>query len=557
MKKGKLSKGAEQDLDTVGIAQDGSIIASMTEYKEDKTNTIIKKLDPENAKVLEETTLEVYYLSDVIRGSGDYDFYFKKNDNIVGYNMKDKKEETVMSFIKSDINVDYISSTYVQDPENIYIASNDTEQMDMLALYNRVDPNELKDMKVLTVASLYGSYSIKQKVLEYNKSQKKVHVNMVDYSEADDPAAKISADIASGNLPDIYCLDMNGLGNLSTNQCIAKGLFADLTDLMANDPDANLDSLVPAVKKTLDHDGKVYFVSAAFDIVSMYGKKSEIGEGQGWTYQEMKDYVDSTDDKANMFFYSSKEDTLRELMATSGNDFVDWDKGEVHFDSADFKSVLEMCNRNHESEADGEEEYESDPEKLQNGKILFLEGTINPVEMKSYDKFFKGDVSYKGYPSKDSTGTFIRFDNSLAISSKCEDKDAAWEFIRNFITEDYQGSQYRSLDGMPTRQDVYEEYLHNYTVEKDGTDKYGNDIYALEGSFGYGELEVPVGPLSDDDIAAFQALVDSAEKSIVVDNNLVDIALEEAQAYFNGDKTVDEVTDIIQNRLGTYVNENK
>lgn len=38
---------------------------------------------------------------------------------------------------------------------------------------------------------------------------------------------------------------------------------------------------------------------------------------------------------------------------------------------------------------------------------------------------------------------------------------------------------------------------------------------------------------------------------------MIGIVLEEAQAYFEGDKGLDDTAEIIQDRIQTYVNENR
>lgn len=50
-------------------------------------------------------------------------------------------------------------------------------------------------------------------------------------------------------------------------------------------------------------------------------------------------------------------------------------------------------------------------------------------------------------------------------------------------------------------------------------------------------------------------MVEHAVKSIEPDNSITEIVLEEAQAYFAGDKSIEVVTDAIQKRVMIYVNE--
>ena len=42
-----------------------------------------------------------------------------------------------------------------------------------------------------------------------------------------------------------------------------------------------------------------------------------------------------------------------------------------------------------------------------------------------------------------------------------------------------------------------------------------------------------------------------------MDNKLLEIIAEELEPYYNGDKTLDEVTAIIQSRAEIYMNENR
>ena len=44
-------------------------------------------------------------------------------------------------------------------------------------------------------------------------------------------------------------------------------------------------------------------------------------------------------------------------------------------------------------------------------------------------------VTFVGYPSNDGNGTKLNFIDNIAISSKCENKEAAWEFVIKEITK--------------------------------------------------------------------------------------------------------------------------
>lgn len=59
----------------------------------------------------------------------------------------------------------------------------------------------------------------------------------------------------------------------------------------------------------------------------------------------------------------------------------------------------------------------------------------------------------------------------------------------------------------------------------------------------------------EEDIKIIRALIDG---SVIIRRNvspLVSIVMDEVPAYFTGQKTVNEVTDIIENRVNIYLNE--
>lgn len=54
---------------------------------------------------------------------------------------------------------------------------------------------------------------------------------------------------------------------------------------------------------------------------------------------------------------------------------------------------------------------------------------------------YNGGVKFVGYPSEDGTSNHtFQIDGSIAISSTCADKTAAWNFMKQFLTEDYQSA---------------------------------------------------------------------------------------------------------------------
>ena len=66
-----------------------------------------------------------------------------------------------------------------------------------------------------------------------------------------------------------------------------------------------------------------------------------------------------------------------------------------------------------------------------------------------------------------------------------------------------------------------------------------------------------IKPSTQEEVDMYMDLIDNTKKVGGWNQAILDIIIEESKAYFSGDKNVDETADIIQNRVKTYVNENR
>ena len=545
----------------VNISRNGTILLQIYTWDDatEESDTLIKEYDANQKKFINEYDVAVNNISynGLFGGTDKYLFMYQTPSAVYGFNDATGESEKVIDFNKSDINGDYLWGIEMVNEEEILVIDYDysgDEYTSKLTKYVKSDSTIEK--KVLTLATLWGSWDVRQKVIAYNKAQDEYKINIVDYSEADDPEGKFSADIAAGNLPDMYLVE-NGVGNMSTSQCIAKGLFEDLTPYFEADPDMQESDFIENAFDALKDDGKLYLAASSCYIDTLVGKASEIGEEPGWTFQEMKDYVSSKPAECRIFYSTSKSDTLSYFMSSLLSDFVDWEAGTCSFDSQDFKDILEMCNRG-TKEMDWDNDDGDYMEMLKTGEMMFMQGSFSPSDIQIYDSLYDGDLVFKGYPNNNGSGSYFSFSDCVAMSSTCEDKDGAWKFIREFLTEDGVASSYANEWGFPLRKDVFEEFMNNQTITEETTDKYGNKIYPIEGAMSFdGSTTIDMKPLTEEECDAYRDYVASASGRSEYDGSIQEIVEEEAEAYFNGDKSADEVADIIQNRVTTYINENK
>lgn len=68
---------------------------------------------------------------------------------------------------------------------------------------------------------------------------------------------------------------------------------------------------------------------------------------------------------------------------------------------------------------------------------------------------------------------------------------------------------------------------------------------------------VDLYPAKEEEVIAIRGLIESIDRMERFDETVLSIISEEAGAYFNGQKSVDEVVAVIQSRANIYMNENR
>jgi primosomal protein N' len=92
-----------------------------------------------------------------------------------------------------------------------------------------------------------------------------------------------------------------------------------------------------------------------------------------------------------------------------------------------------------------------------------------------------------------------------------------------------------------------------YTV-----DEQGNRVPVSYGGMSMeGGMTVEFYAISQEEADQINALINSIEHIATNDDSLLNIINEEAAYYFSGEKTVDQVAEIIQSRMTIYINEQR
>ena len=157
-------------------------------------------------------------------------------------------------------------------------------------------------------------------------------------------------------------------------------------------------------------------------------------------------------------------------------------------------------------------------------------------------------------------GTLLFGGNAFGIAANSGNKSGAWDFIESILKR-------KNTDGM-NNEEIYNAYylyepgqfptlkkamaaVIDYRVEKDKAD--GREI-----NINMGGLHFNSHPVTREEIDIIMDLVPNTIPFFSAeDDAVIRIIQEEAGAYYSGQKRVEDVVGIIQNRVQVYVNENR
>lgn len=511
---------------------------------------------------------------------GDYDLYYTSGICLYGYDVETGAKERVINWINCDVNGDNVSGIAVKDDGSVSCYSLDwdqkTEEYTLTGIeIERVPYDSVPHKEVLSLATMYMDYTLRDYIIDFNRSSDTCRIEVTDYSEfyeydengnnLVDGMTVLQTEIMAGKVPDII-----DLSQLPYTQLAAKGVLEDLYPYIDADPELDREDFFPNVFSALEVGGKLYAACAGFSIRTLLGASSVVGDEPGWTFDDYYAALENMPEGCEGFDVgTTKGDMLSTLLSIEMDRFVDWSTGECRFDSEEFIEILKFTDQfpssfdweNHEWSQQDDAYY-----RVSQGQQMLMSYGVYSVNDLLYDNvsnYFGGSITYVGYPSSEGTGNILNLNNRYGISSSCEYKDEAWQLIRTFLTEDYQESQWN----MPTNRRVYEAKLQEartvqYEKDVDGNyilDANGEKIPIVQGWI-WNEMtgeETPVYALTDEQVNTVNDLVNTTTKYRNDNDSIYQIVLEQAEAYFAGQKSAEEVARLIQSKANIYVNEQR
>lgn len=214
---------------------------------------------------------------------------------------------------------------------------------------------------------------------------------------------------------------------------------------------------------------------------------------------------------------------------------VDWEQGSCDFNTPLFHKMLEAAARYGDNGRKNAELAVAAGNGYSN--VLYFSGS---AELEAQGRVISG--------TQFDDGCYASFNvmEILAVNVNSSHKEGAWEFIRFLLSDEIQGAK-KDAYTIPVSYHAFEEWLP-WCIAEMTQIKYVN---------GVPHLPVFEEEVSKERQAEYRQMLEEARPLPIRTKFILEVILDEAQDYFDGYKSTDEVIQVINNRVQLYLDENQ
>lgn len=477
--------------------------------------------------------------------------------------------EVCLDWANSGIDPGIIDRLIVLDDSRcIYYRMNASVGREQFIRLERVPDSEVVPKTILTLAVVKHTTELSAQIEQFNQTNGLYRVEILDYSPASrDPRAieRLKLDLAAGNTPDLIQTSQSfSIANLAGGD-----VALDLYDYLGQMTDTGL--FLDGILERFEVDGRLPVLPYSFSIETVCGKESNLGGIDGWDFDAFAEFARGAEDRGSKLFFTNRRELLTMLCAAN----LDQIAAEATMSDGNVLSNINapsagnaLSNTNALSaeatllarllehaagynddypiaymDADKYAAYEAD----QNSIYRRDEYLLRHSPVRSFLDFMKlkpalgEEIVFVGYPTSEGSGSYLSCQFGLSISSRSQNPDGAFEFMRSLLDASFADSV-----GFPTTTRGFDEFCAHASELRYYADASGRVI----GS------EVERADLSE--IFLTEADIDKIERLIAgasvypEDERALGIIWEDAQQYFAGTRGLGDTVDVILSRLGIY-----
>ena len=419
---------------------------------------------------------------------------------------------------------------------------------------------------ILTVASTEDlDYSISEAIMRFNSESDTSFMlfdnryktnSEIDYTNTDntDQAAlknlnsyaavsdRLTMDILAGEGPDIL------ITNGANEQLSKKDYFIDLSDYLKNESGVSEADYFTNAIEASKFNGSLYQLPIGFYVDCILAPSDAFGSKNGLTFEEyiqmVKTVCNGTDPLYDHQLAFSRTEVATKLFANTSEKYIK--DGKIDVNNNDFKAILDYCKelpaKGYYEGKDVDQEWEDLMTAKENMRV---QPTVvyGFYEYEAFAEKFKGAVIC-GYPSVDGRPATIGSDMAVSISSHTSDESSCKKFLSILLSEDIQKTLFMNIPiNKKCARDIalLEIEEHNGSVDANEGNKFAKAGKKLDTALADKYIEQ----------------LSTATTSSFVYHSISLIIYEEIPAYFEGQKSFEDVAKVINDRAQKVLDERK
>lgn len=421
-----------------------------------------------------------------------------------------------------------------------------------------------EDIELTMAINGYNPYIINgtDMVEKFNDADNGYRIVLKDYAEGmsfEKPAEQevidaadlqLSLDIMKSEVIDIIPNVFRDMGKYDS--LAQKGAFVDLNTYLDRDEEINHETLFDNVLRVCELNGKLFYMPLGFSIDTLVGPTKYVGSKENWTFEEMKERWESMPEGSTISRHKVKDYVYFTILRGCLSSFIDYENTECHFDSDEFIDMLKFIDSFDSSGGYKDEGTWDAPVFVIDVPIYGFTNFHYGYIQETYGT--EEPVTFVGYPSEDGCGSFINVrEHQIAVSamSSEEKQRGAWEFMKTLLSYECQcDSLY--FEGAEKEEAAFP--VNMAAFEKRGADQYENEGKSNKTMHNMEEMDE--GYLTKAEYDRLVGLINSIKTvNNELDNDVFDVINEEIYSMFAGEKTAEEVAEMIQNRVQILVSE--
>lgn len=404
-----------------------------------------------------------------------------------------------------------------------------------------------KDVTLRATGIINQETWLKERILEFNNSQEDYRVVIdafEDGGDLDDFVTATGVELATGKGPEIL---MGGMLTESVSGLIEKGILMDLAPLMEQSG-IREEEYFPITFDMWRTEDSIYCLYYDIWVQEQLISTAVLGDVREPSIEQLADamlaYPKQTVYYDTVYGEDSASAILTELLQGSETlwGMVDWEKGTCDFGGELFGKLLEAAKR-----------YRRD-ERNSHQKKITRQKDLDSVNGIYFNFYTRAEEEAGGYAP-----IGILFDDghhpvpakpqpmrrSLMLNANAANRDGAWEFMKFLLSEEAQEKHAETaLSRMPVKKSVFEAL-----IEREIADGPSKNLAK--------EHMIFKGSLTRERADEIEAFLESARALPYKTEPILNIVREESQYYFNGSKSIEQVADIIKNRVQLYLDEQR